>query len=263
MRAFGFYPNNKPQLDAILSKFLSRPANVIDYAKGCIVPHAGYAFSGELAATTLATARTHSKKIIILGTNHTGIDTFIDNGSWETPLGAAELDFDLIEKIGIEQHPSDEHSIEVIVPILQKLYSDFSFVPLVVGQADYEELEMIAKDLAELAKNENIFFTASSDFIHYGPNYGFNKFGTGRPAVDAVVKKDNELIELIKKMEPNKFYETVNKENLTVCGFRPITLLLMIMKKLKANNTTLIDHKTSFDVHPDKSFVDYIGMVFN
>jgi len=130
-------------------------------------------------------------------------------------------------------------------------------VPICLGHISFEELEEIVN-----AFDNKSFYIASSDFIHFGPVYGYEPVNGVKEGLEWVKKADNELIDLICKLKAEEFYNSVFENNYTVCGFVPIALLLLIMKKIGAKKGNLISYKTSYDVHPNSSFVSYAGIVF-
>ncbi|MFH1420868.1 MAG: AmmeMemoRadiSam system protein B [Candidatus Aenigmatarchaeota archaeon] len=262
MRALGFYPVDPEKLEKQVTSFLEQDVKPVQDALGAIVPHAGYPFSGMLAAKTLKAAKTKNHRFIIMGPNHMGHDTLIDNGEWRTPLDKLKLDNDFIKKLNIKQDSTLEHSIEVQLPILQKLYNDFSFVPLVVGPNTFDELKQLAKQLM----TSDHFYIASSDFIHFGPNYNYvpSEAGPGQQDQLKWVKNiDRKLAELICNLKAKEFFEEIEKKEYTVCGYRAITLFMLLMEKLGAKQGQTIDYATSYDVYPNHSFVSYVGFVFS
>ena len=262
--ALGFYPFNKKELENQVRKYLvsERGFNAL----GAIVPHAGYQFSGSVAGATFSSARTDKKKFILFGPNHTGYgsDIALSSEEWQTPLGIVRVDRGLVDKIkeniNIDESAHRyEHSLEVQLPFLQILYRNFSIVPICLSNPDFDELEKIAEQLVF----DDCFYIASSDFIHFGPMYGYTPVGGSLEGQLRWVKKmDKEIVDIVCRLEAEKFYNSVVDNNYTLCGFVPITLLILIMKKLGAKKGNLVSYKTSYDVHPDSSFVSYAGIVF-
>jgi len=153
-----------------------------------------------------------------------------------------------------------EHAIEVQLPFLQVKFKKFELIPIVLSHLSFEEIE----ELSEKLVADDIFYIASSDFIHFGPNYGFMPVnGANKENLEWVKKQDMKAIDLISRLKAKEFYKFVVENELTICGFIPITLVLLIMKKLGAKKGKLIKYATSYDVHPDSSFVTYAGIVFS
>ncbi len=262
--AAGFYPSGKKELEDSVKKMLVSKTKID--AKGIIAPHAGYAYSGSAAGATYASAKTSKQSFILLGPNHTGrgAAAALSAEDWKTPLGAVKSNAALVEKLSKhmridESAHAHEHSLEVQLPFLQCMYGEFSIVPVCLLQISFGELEKLAYALLD----ESSFYIASSDFIHFGPNYGYQPITSDIKTQLAWVKSvDKRLIEMLCGLDAKGFYDEVMENGYTVCGFVPITLLVMIMKKLGAKKGTPIKYATSYDVHPSPSFVSYAGMVF-
>jgi hypothetical protein len=268
-----FYANSEKELKeeikkCFLSKFgignlpkISEKERLI----GVVSPHAGYFFSGACASHTYYKI-SQSKKpdvFVILGINHSGIGKVVATSlyTWETPLGDIEIDKEftntLVQNgtVEIDETANQyEHSIEVQLPFLQFLFKDFKFCPICLQSLSFEECEKIANGIIK-AKEEtkkNILVIASSDFTHYGYSYGYLPFSG---SIDEVKEKlyelDRNAIDAILKLDAKKFYEMVIKKEMTICGFVPITILILLSKKLGAKNVELLKYYTSGDVIGD------------
>lgn len=255
--AAGFYPFGKRELEEAVKSYLVSDKSID--ALGIIVPHAGYAFSGSVAGATFAAAKTGKRNFVLMGPNHTGYGQAIasSNDDWKTPLG--------IVKTKEIQLPVDEtahkyeHSIEVQLPFLQMTYRDFTITPVCLQQLEFLDIEELSKNF----ENDS-FFVASSDFTHFGPNYDYEPVkGNIREKLDYVKKTDYRLIDLICGLKAEKFYSEVTENDYTVCGFVPITLLMLVMKRLGAKKGELIKYSTSYAVAPGSSFVSYAGIAFS
>ncbi|HZF21797.1 MAG TPA: AmmeMemoRadiSam system protein B, partial [Dongiaceae bacterium] len=192
VQAGAFYSDKKPQLlkqieDCFLHKL--GPGEIPRVASagsdrsliGLVVPHAGYIYSGPIAAHAyrrLAASGDHAS-IVILGPNHTGRGTGVStmtDGQWSTPLGNVEIDSELAEMIvkrsGLVDVEDEghryEHSIEVQLPFLQYLYNGrFKFVPVCMMLQDLETSRNIGEALVESVKGRDVVILASSDWTHY------------------------------------------------------------------------------------------------
>jgi AmmeMemoRadiSam system protein B len=262
--ALGFYPFGKEELENQVKKYLVSDKEF--RALGAIAPHAGYQFSGSVAGATFKAGKTSKKKFILFGPNHTGYGSAVALSSeeWQTPLGTVKTDKELIRKLSKKIRIDEsahryEHSLEVQLPFLQVLYRNFSIVPVCLSNLGFDELEKISEQIAF----DDCFYVASSDFMHFGPNYDYQPFeGSPEDQSRWVKNRDKELADIICRLEAKKFYNSIVDNGYTVCGYVPITLLMLIMKKLGAKRGSLVDYKTSYDVHPDSSFVSYAGIVF-
>jgi len=263
--AIGFYPKEKKHLENDVKNLLV-PKKEIKKPLGLIAPHAGYVYSGSVAGTTYASARTDKKNFILLGPNHTGRGSPISlsKEDWKTPLGDVKINQPLAERFSKiaqvdESAHKQEHSLEVQLPFMQAMYQDFTFLPLCLMHLEFHELEKLAFKLLD----ENSFYIASSDFIHFGPMYGYEPVSSGiKTNLGWVKSVDMRMIDLVCKLKAKEFYDEVAENEYSICGYIPITLITLVMKRLGARGGTLIDYKTSYEVREDPSFVSYAGIVF-
>lgn len=245
----------------------------IDYSpvKAIISPHAGYAYSGMAAAWSyMAIAEAPLPDLfILLGPSHKAGYSGISVESFETPLGAVRIDQDfakaLVKKGNIKLNDAiheKEHSLEVQLPFLQFVLGNraekIKILPLLVS--DDLDLDKAAADLketiAELKKT--VTFIVSSDFTHYGPDYGFVPFTTD--VKERLSKLDGEAISLIKKRDAAGFAAYVYKTGATICGQYAITLLL---KTIAFKQALLEQYYTSGEITGNyKNSVSYVSMVF-
>lgn len=178
--AGSFYPNDRHQLSDLISQQLSErsSAPTINVCpKILIVPHAGYVYSGPIAASAyhqLVEYKDEIKRVVLLGPSHRvplqGI-AIPDASVFKTPLGTIEIDQQAIIKIkhmeGVKVSPhahAHEHSLEVQLPFLQSVLTEFTIVPLVVGHVSPEQVSAI---INELFGNEETLIVISSDLSHY------------------------------------------------------------------------------------------------
>jgi AmmeMemoRadiSam system protein B len=255
--AIGFYPGNKEELVSLLKKFVIKDEKID--AKAAIVPHAGYIYSGSVAGAVYSKIKTEKKIFLIAGPNHTGIGKkiAISQEDWLTPLGVVKTKrFDELEKD--EYAHIYEHSIEVHLPFLQYLFKNFEILPICLSYLSFKKIE----ELAERLVDEEFFYIASSDFTHYGLMYDYELFsGTQKEILEEVRKIDIKAIKFIEKLEAKKFYNFVLENSLTICGFVPITLILLIAKKIGAEKGFLIKYSTSYEITKNSSFVTYAGII--
>jgi AmmeMemoRadiSam system protein B len=258
--------NLKKQISGSISHKLGPKGFKKERFVAAIVPHAGYIYSGPIAAWVYS--RIEKSNFIILGPNHTGMGhqfALMKNGLWKTPLGEVAIEDEVAEKILKEskiveqdvmahQH---EHSIEVQLPFLQYRYGgDFKFVPIAILNefADdvlLENCRTIGKAIANVIKKEKEkwIILASSDFSHYVPQ--------------KIAKKvDLSLIEEIKRLDEKKFFEKIVEKNASVCGFGGIAVAMVAAKELGAKKAELLCYKTSGDITGDvNSVVGYASII--
>jgi len=247
---------------------------------GVISPHAGFMYSGPAAAfvyKAIAEVKKAEKPdlFIILGPNHTGIGrTSHMAEDFETPLGIARHDADFARLLSaggaiVEDKRAHmyEHSIEVQLPFLQFIFDDrFRFVPVVISSEINlgKVAETLKKAIIEYEKaGKKACIIASSDFTHYGPNYGYVPFG--KVSHDSVRARLRELdmgaIELIRKFDADSFLMYVKRTGSTICGMLPIYVMVKSLAG-RAKAAELLSYYTSGDIIGDYSnSVSYAGMI--
>jgi hypothetical protein len=242
--------------------------------KGIIVPHAGFVFSGSIAAHSYKFLAEHgfADTFIILGPNHTGMGSGVSlmtQGEWMTPFGTTEINETIAKQLrrGIidmdENAHKYEHSIEVQLPFLQFLVGNknFDFVPICMGMQDIKTSEEIGTILANVIKDseEDVVIIASTDFTHAGFNY--NSMPPEGMRVDKYAEKQDKLaIEKILKLDSKGLINTVEKNNITMCGYGPVASLITAAKKLGAKKAELLKYGTSYEVQPGSSCVGYAAI---
>ena len=231
---------------------------------GLICPHAGYMYSGPVAAHAYYNLAVDGKPdvVVIFGPNHTGRGSalaLMTEGVWRTPLGDVEIDTLTAKQIVGESRIVDvddsahtfEHSIEVQLPFLQYLYgSTFKFVPICFLMQDLESSREVGRAVAKALSGKNSLIIASTDMTHYEPHERAQR--KDKMAIDAVAKMDEEL-----------YYSTVESQNISTCGYGPTVAVITAAKLLGAKRAQLLCYKTSGDVISDfSSVVGYASMSF-
>jgi AmmeMemoRadiSam system protein B len=260
-----FYPREPRELLSRVRQFLAegRDDNLENSAAlACLVPHAGYVFSGGVAGAVYARIQI-PKRVIILGPRHRpgGADFAINSeGAWETPLGRAEIDTNLACALKaacpmlVEDDVAHrrEHSLEVQLPFLQALSKDFQFVPIAIGTLKFAELTELGHALSRVISNaaEPVLIVASSDMNHYES--------------DEITRvKDHQAIEQMLALNPRGLHDTVRREGITMCGCGPAVSAITAALDLGVTRAELIRYATSADVLGDRDdVVGYAGMLF-
>ena len=229
---------------------------------GLVCPHAGYVYSGAVAANAFFSLAQDGKPetVVILGPNHTGYGNPLSamrEGAWRTPLGDVQIDTEVADAIAAETGILDfdevahrhEHSIEVQLPFLQYLYGDsFKFVPICFLMQDLQSAQEIGRALAEALASRNAVVIASSDFTHYESQTSVNR-------------KDLAALDAVETLDGKQFYQILEAENVSACGYAPIAALMSYAKALGAKKAEVLTHKTSGDITGDKcSVVGYAAV---
>lgn len=261
--AIGFYPGSETQLRQTLDSFFNTlgglPQQGASHSMGGLVPHAGYVFSGQVAAYTFAEFRKLlPDTFVILGPNHTGLGSaaaVMTSGSWETPFGEIEIDESMAHNIHdccdiLDDDATahlQEHSIEVQLPFIQYIGGK-KFVPISMGMQDAETATEVGTAIAEVSRSKNVGIVASSDLTHFGGGYGFLPT-TEDNALEWMERVDGEILAGIKEMSPERVYKA-SKET-TSCGYGCIAAMITACTKLGMTAPEILEYRTSYDVSRD------------
>jgi len=223
---------------------------------GLLCPHAGYMFSGPVAAHAYYALASDGKPdtVVLFGPNHTGYGSglaIMNDGLWNTPMGKVAVDTETANKIVRETDIVDiddsahlaEHSIEVQLPFLQYLYgAGFRIVPICFLMQDLASARDVGQAVARVLAGKNAVVIASSDMTHYEPQ-------------EKAMKKDQLALEAIEAMDEVKFCSVIESHGITACGYGPISAMMTASNILGAKEAKLLCYKTSGDVIGDYSSV--------
>ena len=261
-----FYPANAQHLRAEVETYTTVPASASAApeakirALGCVVPHAGYVYSGHVAGAVYGRLDL-PRRYVILCPNHTGMGeplAIMSEGLWHTPLGDASIDEELAVQLKAklpllsEDQAAHryEHALEVQLPFLQVLAPGFRFVPITVGTSNFDVLSALGTVIGHVAMgaNERMLVIASSDMNHYES--------------DSVTRvKDRRAIDQLLALDPRGLYEVVHKGDISMCGYGPAVVMLTASRKMGATQAELIRYATSGDVSGDLDMVvGYAGV---
>jgi len=271
--AGSFYPENQEQLKGYLESLFAQSEFIKTYndVLAVIVPHAGYVYSGKIAASGYNQIDPDKEydNIFIIATSHRKVfkgASIYNQGDYNTPLGKVKVNRELATKLINENEifvfdpeaHSDEHSLEVQLPFLQyKMNKDFRIIPIVTGAQTLGEIKEISEVLVPYFNNKSLFII-SSDFSHY-PNSGDAQIADKNTG-DAILS--NSVVNVINAINYNG---SANYENLvtSLCGWPAVITLLNITEKDPGIQTIHIDYQNSGDVSEDKSrVVGYHSIVF-
>jgi hypothetical protein len=254
-----FYPANPAMLLQEIRSYTGSAGEKLR-GLGCIVPHAGYIYSGHVAGAVFARLEL-PKKFIILCPNHTGVGqplAIMSQGRWLTPLGEVRIDTALASALK-DEFPQlsedvvahrEEHALEVQLPFLQALAGDFDFVPIAIGVSQFEVLESLGEAMGRVIASEKDrpLIIASSDMNHYES--------------DAITRvKDRRAIDRILALDTRGLYDVVRREDISMCGYGPAVAMLTAAKRLGARAAQVIKYGTSGDISGDRDLVvGYAGI---
>jgi MEMO1 family protein len=257
-----FYPGAPGELASAVRHATPQTPEKIR-ALACMVPHAGYIYSGQVAGAVYARLKLPSR-FVILCPNHSGYGrpiAIMSGGSWQTPLGEAPVDSDLAAALTracphLEEDSAAhrrEHAIEVQLPFLQLAAPGFSFVPIALGTSDYGVLRALGEAMAEVLKAQpgSVLLVASSDMNHYES--------------DAITrKKDGVAIEKALALDAEGLHQAVFRERISMCGFGPAVATITAAQALGAVSAQLVRYATSAEVSGDYDrVVGYAGIIFS
>lgn len=259
-----FYPASAGGLKSTIASLADK--NAVKYeAFACMLPHAGYMYSGRVAAETLSHIKI-KEKIVLLGPNHTGFGapySIMTEGIWQTPLGEVKIDSVLAKKIQQASKylkpdslaHANEHSLEVELPLLQYFRQDFEIVPIAFLSDDLGALKETGREIAAVLKENKLedstLIVASSDMTHY-------------ESQAEAVRKDREAIKAILELDEDKLMENIRRLHISMCGYAPVIAMLACAKALGAKSAKLIKYQTSGEVSADfESVVGYAGITIS
>jgi len=229
--------------------------------RSIIAPHAGYMFSGPVAAHAYLKLAEDgiSNTFVIICPNHTGMGSGVSTvteGSWETPLGLVDIDGEFSQKL-LEKAPImdseplahlQEHSCEVQVPFLQylgeKTDKKFKIVPICIWMQDLETATEIGEAIALTSQElgRDVVVVASTDFTHYKPQ-------------EVAASTDHQVLEAIEQLDEKAMMSLVQDLNITMCGFGTVTSALIFSKAMGAHEAEILKYATSGDITQDYSAV--------
>ncbi|MGB2599455.1 MAG: AmmeMemoRadiSam system protein B [Candidatus Omnitrophota bacterium] len=261
-----WYTANAKALKAELESYLaSAEAEKIDGdVIGLIVPHAGFRYSGAIAAYAYKAAMMQKPdKVIIVGFSHRKyfpvISVFTDE-AFVTPLGRAVVDQDISLKLiaasdriqSIPKAFDDENSIEMEIPFAQVAFKNARIVLVAIGDQDQDNGRILADALYNVLRNEeNYVIIASTDMCHFRP-------------YDETNKRDKETIKIIEKFDPDAFYlASLKKRHELMCGPGAVYAVMLASKKLGADKVKILKYANSGDVTGEKNrVVGYLSAAF-
>lgn len=258
-----FYPSDPSELTAVIRQYAKPEPGVAPVkVKACLVPHAGYMFSGHVAGAVFGKIAL-PPKIIILGVRHFPRGksaAILTQGAWRTPLGDAPIDEKLAQSIRAacpllaedEVAHSVEHSLEVQVPFLQVLAPNFSFAPIALGTIRFEDLVSVGEGLGRVLASapEEVLLLTTSDLNHYED--------------DATTRaKDAKALDRLLSLDARGLYDVCRNEEISMCGLGPAVAMLTAVHAIGAAQADLVRYATSGDITADRSsVVGYAGMIF-
>ncbi|MGB8658635.1 MAG: AmmeMemoRadiSam system protein B [Candidatus Zixiibacteriota bacterium] len=256
-----FYPGDPVELSKEITGYFSKarkepiPGKII----ALISPHAGYMYSGQVAAYAYKLLEGLSfETVVVISPSHIAYfkgASIYNGGAYQTPLGPITVDTSLAGKLSdVNQRVflssqghglvgnRGEHAVEVELPFLQTVLGKFKLVPIVIGDQDWATCEALAEALAKSIKDERVLLVASSDLSHYHP-------------YDEAVRLDSLVIKHVNSFDPEGLFEDVSGGRCEACGVSPIAAVMLAAKALGADKAKVLEYANSGDVTGDRSAV--------
>lgn len=260
--AGSFYPAGAAEIHRFVKPLLPSSGLPLK-AKAVILPHAGYLYSGQTACKVISRIQIPDRNLLI-GPDHRGAGgafSIYPEGVWETPVGRTQVDEDLVRDLmrACPDFEADaaahayEHSLEVLVPLLQIKNPNCRIAPVLAGTTDLDLAREAAVAAAGMlaAKQSPPLLVISNDMSHYEN--------------DAVTrKKDRYALDAIEQLDAGALAKAVREHSITMCGFIPVYMLLVMSRALGIQKSVLLDYRTSADATGDRErVVGYAGFVFS
>lgn len=262
--AGSWYPGNPSVLRRDIKDFFNLiPDTELEGEVVTIIsPHAGYIYSGQVAAYAYKrVCGNHYDAVIVVGPSHRaafhGVSIF-SNGGYETPLGIVPVAEELAKQIKrnsklVSDIPAahlQEHSIEIQLPFLQYALGNFSFVPLVMGDQDASTCQELAQAICDSTNGKKILIVGSSDLSHF---HGYKE----------AAKLDGVAIQYLKDSDASGLLYSLGNDTAEACGGGPMAVAMLVARKLGANKAQVLKYANSGDVTGDKSsVVGYVAAIY-
>lgn len=267
----GWYPGSKSSCVSEIQEFVAgvKPLPAGTKVYGGMVPHAGWYFSGKLAARVFYLAAQSSQpEVVVLFGGHLGggPPLLVMEEAWETPLGevplATEFYQPLSSRLTLRPESPGDNTIEVNLPFVRHFFPQSRVLALRSPQT--REALTLGEAVVEVARElgKSLLLFGSADLTHYGPNYGWAPKGLGAAAVKWVKEvNDKRFLDAVLKLDPLAAITAANQDQSSCSAGAPAAAIAGA-KKLGAAQALLVDYYTSYDVMPGDSFVGYGGVLF-
>ena len=275
-----WYPGTASEIRALADAWERTSRNLAEAPLKCpnvlILPHAGWAYSGEIAWAAARTAINGDfKRVVVLAPSHRAwVENRLvapESDTVATPLGTIAIDRDWLDRLSLaapvrksDRIHRNEHSAQIEYPLLQLALGDaFKIVPLIMGGFGADQLGMCVRALSRLMDAETLL-VVSSDFTHYGDDFSYSPFGTsgGEDVREKIAALDAEALSFIGKCDAAGFAAFIKKTGATICGNVPIWLALQALPRGTA--PSLLRYATSGDDNRDfRRFVCYAAVTAN
>ncbi len=268
----GWYPGSAKECQRELAGFVAgvKPLPAATAVYGGVIPHAGWYFSGRLAARVfyLASQAKQPQVVCIFG-GHLGSTApplLVEDEAWETPLGPVALATEMYESLKAKiacapEYPGD-NTIEIQLPMVKYFFPQ---AKVLAARAPHSPQAMaLGRAVAQTAQELKLSLLAfgSSDLTHYGPNYGWAPKGYGPQAVQWVKEvNDRVYVERALRLDATGVLQAAAQDQ-SSCSAGATAAAISAAQAMGASRAALVEYYTSYDIRPDNSFVGYAGILF-
>jgi AmmeMemoRadiSam system protein B len=244
-----FYPEKRSELQKLVSDYLGSVESSAPQGRvfGLIAPHAGYVYSAQVAAHAYSRLQgKHYDTVVLLGPSHRVSFQGVSVGdflAFRTPLGEIPVNRTLARNL-IERNPGihfyrpahrEEHCIEVQLPFLQTVLTDFRIVSLLFGDQSWKTCRSVADTLLDLTRDQSVLYIASTDLSHY---HGYER----------ALELDRRTIQAIVAGDADRFFRGLRRGSYELCGGAAVTTLLYMAEKMGNVESVLLQYANSGDV---------------
>jgi len=271
-----FYSGTGPELTKQVNSLLRNAHSETLPGKpiALISPHAGYQYSGTVAASGYDAIKKYNyKRVIIIAPthrygSHIGGASILNVEYYKTPLGLIKVDTGICNNLlnnppyfgTLEKAHAGEHSLETQLPFLQMALDDFKIVPILIGRLNDEIADFLAEKIRPFIEEDTLVI-ASSDFTHYGPSYGYMPRFKEKSIESSIKKLDYGSFERILALDFNGFKEYKKATGINACGFAPVALLLKLLPDDAQGK--ILHYETSGNLTGDfTNSVSYASIIF-
>jgi AmmeMemoRadiSam system protein B len=254
--AGSFYDSNpehlRREVDFLLDE--AKAPKLRGIVRGIVSPHAGYMYSGPVAAAAFRILKGSSyEAVLLIGPSHreyfNGVSIY-PGDAYQTPLGQVPINTEfrvalLRQSTMIQLSEAGhraEHCLEVQLPFLQRVLSDFSIVPMILGNQTKDNCLNLGKAIAAIARRRNVLLIASTDLSHYHP-------------YDDAVRRDQQVLKHVESFDEHGLMDGLDNEQIEACGGGPVVAVMHASKLLGANRSKVLLYNNSGDATGDKSAV--------
>ena len=264
----GWYPGGKTETLKEIEAFQEGLSQVKEAACAGVSPHAGWAFSGQIAFEVLRCFPAEIQTVVVVGGHMPpggGVVAAFEEG-YETPLGTLGADLELLEELKaafeIRSDRQADNTVEVQLPLIRYLFPEVR--SLALRAAPSAEALALGRGLARAAEaiGRAVAVLGSTDLTHYGRNYGFMPRGAGPEALAWVREvNDRRFVEAMTAMKLEEALRAAQRDH-SACSAGGAVAAASFAMEQGCRRGRLLDYRTSYDVYPGESFVGYAGIIY-